>query len=228
MTDAITSRRSLVSGLAAGLAAFALGGSRSAGAQARVTRFQPARHSQDGWLDSLPGKHRTFIDTSTVNGGGTGLLYAYNLYEANKKDYSLQDRDVAVVVCFRHASTAFGFNDAMWEKYGKTMNKVVQLTDPKTKQPPTINLYYSVDYGTDLPNYGSTIQDLVKAGTHFAICGMASRGVAESIATETAGNADAIYRELMANTVPNSHVVSAGVLAVNRAQEYGYTLLTAL
>ena len=57
---------------------------------------------------------------------------------------------------------------------------------------------------------------------------MASRGVAESIAADTAGNADAMYRELLANAVPNSHVVSAGVLAVNRAQEYGYTLLTAL
>ena len=41
--------------------------------------------------------------------------------------------------------------------------------------------------------------------------------VAESIAADTAGNADAMYRELLANAVPNSHVVSAGVLAVNRA-----------
>ena len=227
MTDSMTSRRSLVSALGAGLAAFALG-SRSAGAQARVTRFQPARHPQDAWLDSLPGRHRTFIDTSTVSGGGSALLYAYNLYEANKKDYALQDRDVAVVVCFRHASTSFGFNDAMWAKYGKTMNKAVQMTDPRTKQPPTTNLFYSVDYGTDLTNYVSTIQDLVKVGTHFAICGMASRGVAESIAADTAGNADAVYSELMANRIPNSHMVTAGVLAVNRAQEYGYTLLTAL
>ena len=34
--------------------------------------------------------------------------------------------------------------------------------------------------------------------------------------------------ELITNTIPNSGMVSAGVLAVNRAQEYGYTLLTAL
>jgi hypothetical protein len=203
-------------------------GSGVASAQARATRFQPARHSQDGWLDSIPGKHRTFIDASTVAGGGAALLYAYNLYEANRKDYALPARDVAVVVCFRHFSTAFGFNDAMWAKYGTTMNKTVQLTDPNTKQPPVTNLFYSADYGAALPNLGSTIQDLVKGGTHFAICGMASRGLAESIASDTRGDAGTVYRELLANQIPNSHMVSAGVLAVNRAQEYGYTLLTAL
>ena len=220
------SRRSIVTVLGG---AFALAlGSRTASGQARVTRFQPVRHPQDAWLDALPGKHRTFIDTSTVNGGGAALLYAYNLYAANKSDYSLAERDVAIVVCFRHSSTAFAFNDAMWGKYAKAMNAEAQLTDPKTKQPPTTNLFYSVDYGTALPNFGSTIQDLVRQGTHFAICAMATRGLAGGIASETGGDADSIYKELVANTIPNSHMVTAGVLAVNRVQEYGYTLLTAL
>ena len=57
---------------------------------------------------------------------------------------------------------------------------------------------------------------------------MASRGLADSIAADAGGHADAVFKELIANTIPNSRVVSAGVLAVNRAQEYGYTLLTAL
>ena len=221
-----TSRRSFATALGAALA-FVLG-SRGTSAQGRAANFQSTRHPQDAWLDAIPGKHRTFIDTSTVSGGGSALLYAYNLYAANKADYSLAERDVAVVICFRHSSTSFGFNDAMWARYGSTMNKTVQLTDPKTKQAPTTNLYLSVDYGTDLPNYGSTIQDLVEMGTHFAVCGMASRGLAGSIAADTGRDADAVYKELMANTIPNSHVVSAGVLAVNRAQEHGYTLLTAL
>jgi hypothetical protein len=116
----------------------------------------------------------------------------------------------------------------MWGKYAKAMNATPQLTDPSTKQSPTTNLFYSVDYGTALPNFGSTIQDLVKQGTHFAICAMATRGLADSIASQTGANADTLYKELVANTIPNSHMVTAGVLAVNRAQEYGYTLLTAL
>ena len=223
---AVASRRSLVQGLGATFAL--MFGAGVANAQSRVTQFQPARHPQDAWLDAIPGKHRTFIDASTVDGGGSALLYAYNLYLANRSDYSLAERDVAVVVCFRHSATAFGFNDAMWAKYPKAMNSTPKLADPKTKQPPTTNLYYSVDYGSELPNLGSTIQDLVKWGTQFAICGMATKGLAGSIAADTGGDADAIYKELIANTVPNGHMVTAGVLAANRAQEYGYTFLTAL
>jgi hypothetical protein len=74
---------------------------------------------------------------------------------------------VAIAVCFRHSATAFGFNDAMWGKYSKAMNATPQLTDPNTKQPPTTNLFYSVDYGTALPNFGSTIQDLGKSLNPF-------------------------------------------------------------
>jgi hypothetical protein len=76
------SRRSIMT-MIGGAFALALG-SRTASGQGRVTRFQPVRHPQDAWLDALPGKHRTFIDTSTVNGGGAALLYAYNVYAANK------------------------------------------------------------------------------------------------------------------------------------------------
>ncbi len=226
MTSAAATRCSLVHGIGATFAL--MFGTTAANAQSLVTRFQPSRHPQDAWLDALPGKHRTFIDASTVDGGGSALLYAYNLYVGNKSDYSLSERDVAVVVCFRHSATAFGFNDAMWAKYPRAMNSTPEMIDPKTKQPPTTNLYYSVDYGLDLPNLGSTIQDLVKLGTQFAICGMATKGLAGSIASQTGGNADVIYKELIANTVPNGHIVTAGVLAANRAQEYGYTFLTAL
>ena len=226
MKPAEPTRRSFAAALGAAFA-FTLG-SGMASAQRRAAPFQPARHPQDAWQDAPPAKHRTFIDASTVSGAGAALLYAYNLYAANKSDYSLPERDVAVVVCLRHAGTAFGFNDAMWGKYGKTMNATPQLVDPNSKESPKTNLFYSVDYGLALTNYGVTIESLVKLGTRFAICGMATRGLAGSIASESGGDADTVYKELIANTIPNSRIVSAGVLAVNRAQEYGYTLLTAL
>jgi len=220
------SRRSFATTIGAALA-FTLG-SRAAGAQGRSTKFQPAKHSQDAWLDALPGRHRTVIDASTVNGGETAMLYAFNMFESNKVGYSLPDRDVAVVVCLRHTATSFAFNDAIWAKYGKSLNMPMKLTDPKTKQPPTTNLLLSVDYGLDLPNFGVTIEELVKKGTRFAVCDMATRGAAGSIAMDTKGDFETIYKELVANLIPNSRMVTAGVLAVNRAQEYGFTLLTAL
>lgn len=220
-------RRSMMSGLGAAIAAFALG-SRTAIAQTPGRRFQPARHSQDAWLDAVAGRHRTIIDAATANGAGEGILYANNLYEANKAGYSLPESNIAVVVCLRHFATAFAFNDAIWARYGRSMSTMLQFTDPKTKEAPSTNLLNSAGYGMALPNLGNTIESVVKRGTQFAVCDMATHFFAGQVAMASGGNADAIYKELVANTIPNSHMVAAGVVAVNRAQEYGYTLLTAL
>jgi hypothetical protein len=105
---------------------------------------------------------------------------------------------------------------------------MIEFTDPKTKQAPSANLLNSTAYGMTLSNFGNTIDSVVKRGTRFAVCDMATHFFANELATATKGNADAIYKELVANTIPNSHMVAAGVVAVNRAQEYGFTLLGTL
>jgi len=220
-------RRSIVSALGAAVAAFALG-PRPAGAQTPATRFQPARHQQDAWLDTITGKHRVFIDASTARGAGEAMLYANNLYVANKSGYSLPENDIVVVACLRHFATPFAFNDAIWAKYGKVLGMMVEFTDPKTRQAPSTNLLNSAEYGMALPNLGTTIDSVVKRGTRFAVCDMATHFFAGGIAAQAGGNADAVYKELVGNTIPNSHMVPAGVVAVNRAQEYGYTLLSTL
>ena len=227
MTHDMQPRRSFVSGLGATVAAFAAG-SGIARAQTPATRFQPARHAQDAWLDAVPGKHRTFIDAATVRGAAEAMLYANNLYESNKTGYSLAERDIVVVACLRHFATAFAFNNAIWAKYGKLMSTMLEFSDPKTKEAPSTNLLFSADYGIALPNLGNTIDSVVKRGTRFAVCDMATHFFAAQVAMMSNQGPDAVYKELVANTIPNSHMVAAGVLAVNRAQEYGYTLLNTL
>src|SRR5689334_17774356 len=76
-------RRSLISGLGLGVAALA-GSSQTAIAQTQERQFRPARHSQDAWFDMVHGTHRNFIDASTTSGAAEAMLYANNLYEANK------------------------------------------------------------------------------------------------------------------------------------------------
>ena len=44
----------------------------------------------------------------------------------------------------------------------------------------------------------------------------------------TNGTTDDIYKELTSNLVANAHMVPAGIVAVNRAQEHGYTFVTAV
>jgi hypothetical protein len=56
---------------------------------------------------------------------------------------------------------------------------------------------------------------------------MATRAIAGTLAKATGGNTDDIFNELAKNLVPNGHLVPAGILAVNRAQEHGYALASA-
>jgi len=217
-----TTRRSILTGAAAAAAA-SLTSTRVA-AQAPARRFQPARHSQDEWLDTVPGKHRTFIDCASVTAAGSGMLYANNLYVANAKGYQLKEADVAVVVCLRHFATIFAFNDTIWGKYGQALSDAVAFVDPKTKTAPTKNLLDDASYA-QLPV--ATISSVSSRGTQFAVCDMATNMLVGLVAASTKGVQEAIYQEFVRNLIPNSHLVAAGVVAVNRAQEYDYTLLTA-
>jgi intracellular sulfur oxidation DsrE/DsrF family protein len=179
-------------------------------------------------MNRLPGRHRTIIDCATVSGAGEGMLYANNLFVANRSGYQLNEGDIAVVVCLRHFATVFAYNDAIWSKYGQAISSLVQFVDPKTKQAPASNLLNSPDYGMALPNFGNSIPSVVKRGTHFAVCEMATQFITGQVAAAVKADAQALFKEFSASLIPNSHLVSAGVVAVNRAQEYGYTLLTAL
>jgi intracellular sulfur oxidation DsrE/DsrF family protein len=228
MAQGTMARRSVITRFGLVASAALAFGSKAVGAQAPARPFQAARHTEDDWLDAVAGKHRTIVDAATASGAGESILYANHLYVANQSGYALAERDVAVVVCVRHFATTFAYNDAMWAKYGKVMSAMLSFTDPKTKQAPSTNLLNSADYGMALPSLGNTIPSIVKRGTHFAVCGMATRFFSGELAKATGGSADAVYAELTANLIPNSHMVAAGVVAVNRAQERGYTLLTAL
>jgi hypothetical protein len=229
MTKQMQARRSMMSGLGAAAVGVALASGRLAAQTGGAKgRFQAARHQQDAWLDAVAGKHRTFIDASTPRGAAEAILYANNLYEANKAGYALPEGDVVVVACMRHFATPFAYNDVIWKKYGSVIGMMIEFTDPKTKRPPATNLLNSAAYGMALPNLGSTIDSVVTRGTRFAVCDMATHFFAAQVAMATKGNPDAVYKELAANLIPNSHMVAAGVVAVNRAQEYGFTLLGTL
>jgi intracellular sulfur oxidation DsrE/DsrF family protein len=182
--------------------------------------WRPARHPQDDWYDKIPGQHRFVLDSTTPAGMALALRFAKNYFTANENTYGLKDSDLAVVIIARHKSTSFAYTDAIWAKYGKQLSEQAEFTDPKTKQPPKVNFYAGPPDGTD---QSGTMDELIKKGVQFAVCQMATRAIAGRIATATGGETDAILKEIGANLIPNSHFVPAGILAVNRAQERGYT-----
>jgi hypothetical protein len=202
---------------------------QSAGAQSDSggRSFEPTRHPQDDWMDALPGKHRTVIDCAAADAAGTGVFYANNIFTANRNGYQLADRDVAVIVVLRHEATTFAYNDAIWAKYGAVLSGLGKITDPRTKQAPTVNPLNSREFGPAMTNNGVTASALAGRGAHFAICDMATNRIAGVIAAAVKSTPPEIYKELVANLLPNSHMVAAGVVAINRAQERGYSMLSA-
>jgi hypothetical protein len=219
-------RRSFLSQVGtAGAAAAAIGLGTPGLAQAQSgTRFQPARHTQDDWMDAVPGKHRLYLDALTGPGAGEALLFAGNFMNANKSGYNLADADNAIIICMRHFATPFVWNDGIWAKYGEAFTGLTKLNDPKTGKAPTINLYQKTEYGMQLTNLGTTLDAVMKRGVQIAVCDFATHFIAGELAKGTQGNADTIYKELVASTVAGAHYVAAGIVATNRAQERGYAL----
>lgn len=215
MTDNhnINDRRSLLTGLGVAALAGAALAAPAAQAQQPASGFQPARHARDAWMDELPGTHRVFIDTDNMAGGTNALRYALNIMNSHVNAYEGSEADTAIIICYRHASTALGYSDAMWAKYGKSLVSTARMTLKDGEAPPSANPQMA------------TIQQRADKGMHFAVCNSASTFIASVIARDTGQNQDTVLAELVANLVPNGHIVPAGVMAVTRAQEYGYSFL---
>jgi hypothetical protein len=229
-------RRSFLSRVGGSLAAF--GAAWSAGAAlteaavqsptapspaaASDPHWQPTRHAQDDWLDR-PSKHRLAWDTTTPAELEDAIQFANNFYSANKNVYAIENSELAVVIILRHRSAPFAFNDAIWAKYGATLARRADFTDPKTKEAPTVNFFTPTSTG-DATARPRGLAGLIKAGAQFAICDLSTHGIASLIAKDAGITADAAYKELTANLIGNGRLVAAGIVAVNRVQERGYSI----
>ena len=198
---------------AAGLTVLAEG--PAAAQSAGTSEWRPRRHDEDDWLDRIPGVHRFVFDTTTPDAFAEALTFANNYFTANRNGYGLSDADLAVVLVARHSSTPFAYTDAMWAKHGTHLAQRINFVDPKTKQPPTVNVHRA------------RLDGLIARGVHLAVCQMATRNHANLIAQATGADVDGIYKELVGNLVGNAHMAPAGIVAVNRAQERGYAFVHA-
>ncbi len=181
-------------------------------ALAGAAAFTPARHAQDDWFDELPGKHRVIFDTFMSEMFGEAVGFVGNYVNVNKDAYELGEKDIAVVLTVRHQTAPFAFSDAMWAKYGKQFSDRMKFVDPKTRQPPTANVY------------GTQLGRLSSSGVQLAICSLTTRAYTRIIASAFGTKAEDVFAELAANTVAPGHFVPAGIVAVTRAQERGYSL----
>ncbi len=212
--------------LAAGLASLSAGAALGpAPVRAQATGpWLPTRHAADDWLDQIPGQHRFFLDATSPSGAGEALQYASNFQVASRTGYQLGDADNAIVICLRHWATPFALSDALWAKYGGAFTERSRFIDPKTNAAPVINVYLATGYGMQLPNRGRTFSEAVQRRIHFAVCDLSMRALAGVAAERLSVPLDAVYAEMRSAMHVNSHLVPAGIVAVNRAQERGYTI----
>jgi intracellular sulfur oxidation DsrE/DsrF family protein len=203
-------RRAIIAGLGAMAASGALGAPSAEAQGASSDSFTPTLHSQDEWMSAMKGQHRIVLDVTSPTGVPDAIRFAGNLLTGHKNGWAVEESDVAVIVCFRHGATPFGYADAIWSKYGKTI-------DPKATPPPAANPY----------NSGEQVQlaALAKRGVQFMVCGTASRGLAGRIAGQ-GGDVEAVLKEMGANLIPSARIVPAGVVAVVHAQERRFSLIS--
>jgi hypothetical protein len=207
----MNTRRSFFSGLATIATAFSFGSAKASAGQQKPSaeRWEPAHYAKDDWFDQIPGKHRLFFDTLTDGGLREARGFANNYFDGNKSGYGLEANDLAVIVCLRHSATPFAFGDPFWAKYGPIVAESLTLSDPKLTANP----------------HRAGLEALIKRGVHYAVCDMASHRYAGMIARKIDGaSADEVYRDMAASVVGNGHFVAAGIIAVNRAQERGYSI----
>ena len=205
-------RRAILTSL--GVGAAALAASAGTARASETPHWHPTLDPQDAWME-LPGQHRFMFDSISPEGGGHALFFARNFFTANKEGYGLAPSALAVIIVLRAESTSFGYNDTIWKKYGKELSDILKLGQTHKTNP-----YNGT--GRGLANRGVTLSDLTADGAHFAVCGMATMGLSHGLAAQTHGNGDEIHKEIVANLIPNSHLVPAGIATVNRAQERGY------
>jgi hypothetical protein len=214
---------------ATGLSAAGLATPSDLGAQqvqGAVTKRDIPRYAQDAWFDALPGKHRLFLDATEIAEAAGALGFAWNFLRTSQTGYNLKDADQAVIVCLRHNATELAFSNEIWRKYDA-------LRDLKYKHPDTGKLVKGGNVfrpGSTDPKSMSdafTVDGLARRGVHFAVCGLATRALASQIAGPKASRdkVEDIMDELVAGLPANAHLMASGILAAQRAGEYGYTVL---
>jgi intracellular sulfur oxidation DsrE/DsrF family protein len=221
MLSATVPRRSFVARLAAASTAVAaaLGGTALTPRDAFAAL---APDEMDRWFGSMKAPNKNIFDCTSPKGASDGVLFAHNLIRFSGEKLGTKPSEINAVICFRHFSTPFGYNDAMWAKY-PMMAEALQVDDPTTKQRATRNwMLHELVMGEEKNN----LPGLVERGAAFAVCGAATAFIAKLLAGDK-GDAKAIEADLSANLIPGGKMAPAGVVALQRAQKAGFAYTSA-
>ena len=215
-----THRRGFLGRLAAGAAAFGLGGLAvpvAVVARPTMTRDRVSADPEfEAWLNKITGKHKMVFDVPEPN-HGFGLAWARVFLNTTNETYGTTDAENSVVMVLRHSGIPLGMESGMWAKY--KFGEFLKLNDGATSAPAVRNPFARVKAG-ELPIPGMAIDELVGKGVLFGLCNVALTVYSGMFAKTMGLQADAIKQDWVAHLLPGIQVVPSGVIAVNRAQEH--------
>lgn len=165
----------------------------------------------DAWMKPLKGRHRQIFHGMAAE--TNAMLMAKNFLDAYQESFGAKNGEVNAVIGLHGAALSTGFNDAIWAKYA--LGKSGNVVDPKTKEPATRNIFATEG---DL-----AISELQKRGVVILLCNTALRLRTKSMAATLGVSYDTLYTEFSSSRLPGTILVPALVVALNRAQEKGFT-----
>src|SRR2546430_15063513 len=187
-TTFTTHRRGFLARVAAGAAAWGLGGvvSRMAAAQPRSQEVS-ANPEYEARLNKITGKHKMIFDVPKQN-KGFAFAWARVFLNTTNEAYGTTDAENSVVVVLRHSGIPFAMKDSMWAKY--PFGEVFKITDPKTQAPAVRNPVANMQPG-DFPIAGVGIDELLAKGALVGVCSIAltlnAGMIAKKLGTDGAG-----------------------------------------
>jgi intracellular sulfur oxidation DsrE/DsrF family protein len=212
-----THRRGFLGRLAAGAAAFGLGGLVAPPALVGKRDDASANPEFETWLNRITGKHKMVFDVPEPNDGFV-FAWARVFLNTTNESYGTKDADNSVVIVLRHAGIPFAMGSPMWAKY--KFGDGFKITDPASKGPAVRHPLIGLKPG-DAPIPGMGVDELLAQGVLVGVCNVALTFYSMRVAQETGMQAEAIKKDWVANLLPGVQIVPSGVIAVNRAQEKG-------
>lgn len=197
-------------------AAALLGLPATAHARSNLSRLdEESLKDGDAWMKLLTGKHRQFFHA--MSAAEEPLRMSSNFLDAYRDAFGAAASEVNAVIGVHAGALNMGFDDALWAKY--ELGKVSNVIDPSTKAPAIRNVF--AREGT------YNIAALQKRGIVVLMCNTALRNRATQMSIAHGVSYATMYAELSGGRLPGVILVPAMVVAINRAQERGFTYVRA-
>ena len=228
------SRRSFVTGAAAGATALSALGVFSPSADAQlVYTTADWRVSEFDKVVKDPARVKQVYDVIPI-GGGKFLNNIKNSLNGLRFGFGLPAEQIKVVAALHGPTNMLNFDDSIWSKYkiGARLN----VTDPATGQPATRNPFYASKAGPGL-HYASqdpdseesiyqdtSIQALQHRGVKFLSCHTATEEQVRGLikVNKLSQSPEAIVTDMLAHTLPDVLVVASMVAAIALLQTGGH------